>query len=309
MIEIKNLHHSYGTRKVLNGVSLSVHSGEIFGLLGPNGSGKTTLLRIVSTAFPLSDGEVEIAGFNLRTQSSEIRKIFGVVFQSPSLDGKLTVLENVHHHGRLYGLTGKKLKDRSVEMLSLLGVLDRANDRAERLSGGLKRRVEIAKTLLHSPRVLILDEPSTGLDPRSRADVWKHLKNLQEKQKITVLVTTHLMEEAENCDRLAILHQGNLAAVGKPEELKKTAGGDVIQIQASGRPEMLSEKIAEKFKLNVLCRGNALLIEHPQAAEFVPKLAGAFSGEILSITLRKPSLEDVFMRVTGHRFAEQEVLA
>lgn len=306
MIEIKNLHYSYGTRKVLNGVSLSIHSGEIFGLLGPNGSGKTTLLRVLSTAFPLCEGEVKIAGLDLRTQPSEIRKIFGVVFQSPSLDGKLTVLENVHHHGRLYGLTGKKLKDRSEQMLTQLGVMDRAGDRAERLSGGLKRRVEIAKTLLHSPQVLILDEPSTGLDPNSRADVWKYLKDLQKKQKITVLVTTHLMEEAEICDRLAILHQGNLVAVGKPEELKKTVGGDVVQIQAAG-PENLSVKIKEKFQLNVLSQDGSLLIEHPQAAEFVPKLAGAFPGEILSITLRKPSLEDVFMHLTGHSFAEREV--
>lgn len=306
MIQISDLRHSYGTRKVLNGVSLSINSGEIFGLLGPNGSGKTTLLRILSTAFPLTEGEVKIAGFDLRAQASEVRKIFGVVFQSPSLDGKLTVLENVLHHGRLYGLTGKKLKERSEEMLAQLGVLDRANDRAEKLSGGLKRRVEIAKTLLHSPKLLILDEPSTGLDPGSRADVWNRLKNLREKQGITVLVTTHLMEEAEHCCRLAILHQGNLAAVGKPEELKKTVGGDVIQIQALDS-EKLSKKIEEKFGLEVLSREKGLLIEHPNAAEFVPKLAGEFSAEILSITLRKPGLDDVFMHLTGHSFAPEEI--
>lgn len=305
MIEIKNLQYSYGTRKVLNGVSLSIKTGEIFGLLGPNGSGKTTLLRILSTAFPLQEGEVEIAGFDLRTKSSEIRKVFGVVFQSPSLDGKLTVLENVHHHGRLYGLTGNELKKRSEEMLIQLGVLDRAHDRAERLSGGLKRRVEIAKTLLHSPKVLILDEPSTGLDPGSRHDVWSYLKNIQKEQKTTVLVTTHLMEEAEFCDRLAILHQGHLAAVGKPEELKKTAGGDVIEVQTADAVSV-SEKIKEKFQLKVSIQDSGLLIEHSQAAEFVPKLAAAFSGEISSITLRKPSLGDVFMRLTGRSFAQQE---
>lgn len=305
MIQISNLHHSYGSRKVLNGVSLSIQAGEIFGLLGPNGSGKTTLLRILSTAFPLNEGEVKIAGFDLRTQSSEIRKIFGVVFQSPSLDGKLTVLENVHHHGRLYGLTGNALKKRSEEMLTQLGVMDRANERTEKLSGGLKRRVEIAKSLLHSPKLLILDEPSTGLDPGSRHDVWTYLKTLQKSQKTTVLVTTHLMEEAELCDRLAILHQGNLAGAGKPDELKKMVGGDVIQIQ-SADAEKLTEKIKEKFKIDAVCRGENIVIEHPLGAEFVPRLAGSFPGEILSITLRKPGLGDVFMHLTGHSFWEQE---
>ena len=305
MIEIKNLFHKYRDREVLKGITLSVNDAEIFGLLGPNGSGKTTLMRILCTAFPLISGEAKIAGLDLKTQASEIRYLLGVVFQSPSLDNKLTVMENLMHQGRLYGLTGKKLRERSSEMLSKLGVLDRAKDRVEKLSGGLKRRVEIAKSLLHQPKLLILDEPSTGLDPGSRYDVWQYLKILKEEQGVTVLVTTHLMEEAELCGRVAIIDQGKVVALGRPEDLKRMVGGDVIQMQTRTASK-LAAQLKERFQLTAVWEGDTVQVEHRMAAEFIPKIAETFPGEILSMTFRKPTLGDVFMNKTGHSFWKEE---
>lgn len=301
MIEIKNLHHSYGDREVLRGVSFSVQEGEIFGLLGPNGSGKTTLMRTLCTLFPVQEGDAQIAGFELKKHQAEIRKAIGVVFQAPSLDGKLSVMENTLHQGRLHGLCGHVLKTRAEQMLSRLGVLDRGKDRVEKLSGGLKRRVEIAKSLLHHPRVLLMDEPSTGLDPGSRFDMWNFLQELQKEQKITVLVSTHLMEEAELCSRVAILDRGQVVASGRPEDLKKLVGGDVIRIQAKSAAD-LSEKLKSRFQLLSVLEGDSLQVEHRMAAEFIPKLAETFPGEIISMTLRKPSLGDVYMRETGRAF-------
>ncbi len=304
MIEIKNLYHSYRDREVLKGLTLSVEKGEIFGLLGPNGSGKTTLMRILCTVFPALRGDVQIAGIDLKSRPQDVRKKIGVVFQSPSLDGKLTVMENLLHQGRLYGLFGRELKNRAEDMLSRLGILERASDRVEKLSGGLKRRAEIAKSLLHRPELLLLDEPSTGLDPGSRHDVWRYLQTLSREQGVTVLVTTHLMEEAELCSRVAILNHGMIVALGKPEELKRAVSGDIIQIQARSA-ENLSMKLKERFQLTPLLEADRLQIEHRQAAEWIPKLAEAFPGEILAMTLRKPTLGDVFMHQTGRSF-EQE---
>lgn len=262
-------------------------------------------MRILCTAMPAESGEVRIGGFDLRTQAPQIRHLLGVVFQSPSLDGKLTVMENMLHQGRLYGLRGKALREKAVLMLSKLGVLDREKSRVDTLSGGLKRRVEIAKCLLHDPKLLILDEPSTGLDPGSRHDVWQYVKALREEQGVTVLVTTHLMEEAELCTRVAIMDKGNLVALGKPEELKRTVGGDVIQMR-SAEAEKLAAKLKERFQLDAVCEGDTVQVEHRMAAEFIPKLAETFASDILSLTLRRPTLGDVFMHKTGRSFTQEE---
>lgn len=305
MIEILDLSFSYRGRKALNGVNLSVRTSEIFGLLGPNGSGKTTLMRILSTALPYEEGSVRFNGAELKKKPSEVRELCGVVFQSPSLDARLTVRENLEYHGRFYGLAGKELSARVSASLKALGVADRAGDLAHKLSGGLKRRVEIAKTLLHDPAVLILDEPSTGLDPAARYDLWKLLAVLRAERKITMLVTTHLMEEAEHCDRVAIMDKGRAVCEGRPDDLKKRVGGDVIRIETRSL-NALALKIREKFDVKLRCEGGVIQIEHPHAAEWIPRLAESFAGEIDSITFRKPSLEDVFMHHTGQVFAEAE---
>ncbi len=301
IIDIQNLSHTYKTRRALQGVSFSVVSGEIFGLLGPNGSGKTTLFRILATAFPPESGTVRIKNLDLEQQVRAIREKIGVVFQSPSLDPKLTVKENLTHQGHLYGLSGQELKKRSNEMLDRLGIQDRAGEKVEKLSGGLKRRVELAKAFLHRPEILILDEPSTGLDPGARIDLWRYLKMLREKEGVTVLVTTHLMDEAEHCDRLAILNEGRLVTVGSPETLKREIGGDVLHVKTR-EAEWLASQIEQRFKTKAIIVDGELQIEHPKGHRFVTELVEAFPGKIDSITFRKPTLEDVFVHKTGHQF-------
>ncbi len=303
MVEIENLFFAYKDRAALRGVSLTVERAEIFGLLGPNGRGKPTLFRILSTAFKPQAGSAHIGGLDAVRDSAGIREKIGVVFQTPSLDGRLTVMENLLCAGQLYGLHGANLRGRAEEMLSRLGVLDRAKDYAARLSGGLKRRVEIAKSLLHRPVVLILDEPSTGLDPGARADMWRYLKSLH-AEGVTVLVTTHLMEEAEHCNHLAILHEGKVAAAGSPDEMKHGIGGDVLVIKTRDSGG-LAEKIQQKFSVKATAVNGVVQIEHANAAAFVARLVESFPGEIESVTFRRPSLEDVFLKQTGHQFWEE----
>jgi len=231
-VDVEGLTHRYGERTALDGVSFSVRSGEVFGLVGPNGGGKTTLFKILSTALAPSSGSARVAGVDVR--DGAVRRRIGVVFQSPSLDGKLTVGENLLHHGHLYGLSGSGLKERIGEELTRFGLKDRMGDRVEKLSGGLQRRVELAKSLLHRPEVLLLDEPSTGLDPGARRDLWDALRGLK---GVTVLLTTHLLEEAERCDRMAILHKGKIVALGEPLTLRGEIGGDVVTVRSRGRPK------------------------------------------------------------------------
>ncbi len=305
MVHIENLKFSYKTREVLRDLSFSVSKGEIFGLLGPNGSGKTTLFRMLATLLPLGSGKIKIGNYALPSEENKIREMIGVVFQSPSLDGKLTVRENMRHHGHLYGLSGIDLKTRLEDRMNRLGIHDRANDLADKLSGGLKRRVELAKALLHQPALLILDEPSTGLDPGARIDLWKYLKKLREETGMTILVTTHLMDEVEHCDRVAILNHGEIVSLGKPEELKRRISGDIIIIKTT-EPEKLAAKVKEKFGSDIMILDQTLQVEHECGPEFMAKLAGAFSEDMESITCRKPTLEDVFLHETGHRFWEEE---
>lgn len=307
-IVLQNLRHVYParppsktTREALKGVSLSIHAGEIFGLLGPNGGGKTTTFHILSTYFMPTGGQVTVGGFDVRRNPAEVRAQLGVVFQAPSLDKRLTVRENLRHQGHLYGLQGTDLKNRIELVLNRIGLLDRGHDLVQVLSGGLQRRVELGKGLLHAPKILLLDEPSTGLDPGARRDLWVYLKELQSQEKMTIVVTTHLMEEAERCDRVAILHEGRLVAYGTPEALKAQIGGDVILIE-SPDPESLRQKITQRFGGEARVIEGTVRIERLQGHEFIPQLVTAFPGEIASVTLGKPTLEDVFVRQTGHRF-------
>lgn len=305
-VDLQNLSHRYPARKgveprtALDQVSMDIPAGDIFGLLGPNGGGKTTLFKILSTALAPTSGNVSIFGFDLRKKPHEIRKKIGVVFQSPSLDKKLTVRENMEHQGHLYGLSGADLRKKIAQLLDRVRLSDRINDAVETLSGGLQRRAEIAKSLLHQPELLIMDEPSTGLDPGARIDLWDYLSELK-KSGITVLVTTHLMEEAEKCSRLAILHQGKVVALGTPDALKKEIGGDVVTVQTQDALGLAS-RIQERFKLKTMVLNNHVHIEKDNGHEFVPQLVQAFPNEITSIMLGKPTLEDVFIHRTGHTF-------
>ncbi len=300
----ENLRRLFGERVALDDVSFSVREGEIFALLGPNGGGKTTLFRILSTLLPPSGGTARIAGFDVQSEAADVRQSLGVVFQSPSLDPQLTVAENLRYGGNLYGMHGAALEERLREMAFALRVDDRLDDRVKLLSGGLRRRVEIAKCLLPQPRVLLLDEPSTGLDPVARVDLWNILDQLRRKFGMTVVLTTHLMDEAERCDRVAILHRGRLLACDTPDELRGTVGADVLTLTAK-EPEAFVEKFAARFGWAANLQDGVIRAEIPKAHEQVAGIVEEFPGEILSVTAGRPTLEDVFVRMTGERLGNQ----
>jgi ABC-2 type transport system ATP-binding protein len=301
VISIQDVIHRYEERTALDGVSFDVRPAELFGLLGPNGSGKTTLFRILSTLMLPTAGRAVIQGFDVARDPNLLRKQIGVVFQAQSVDPKLSAAENLMHQGHLYGLHGGALKRRIAEMLGRVGLADRARERVETFSGGMQRRVELAKGLLHHPSVLLLDEPTTGLDPGARRDLWQYLAMLRDEEHVTVLVTTHLMEEAERCDRLAILNEGKLVALGTPGELKHEIGGDVILLEARD-PEMLARGIQERFNLPATVIDHKVRLEREHGHRFVTDAVESFPGEIISISVSKPTLEDVFIHRTGHRF-------
>jgi len=304
-IAVQGLVHRYENRTALDGVSFDVQPAELFGLLGPNGSGKTTLFRILSTLMLPVGGRAVILGHDSAKDPTQLRREIGVVFQAQSIDLKLTAAENLRHQGHLYGLRGSGLQSRVKEILERVGLADRARDMAETFSGGMQRRLELAKGLLHGPRVLLLDEPTTGLDPGARRDLWQYLRILRDEEHVTVLVTTHLMEEAERCDRLAILNEGKLVALGTPVELKSEIGGDVIVLE-SKNPDSLASRIRARFSLDARIVGEQVRIERNNAHRFVTDLVEAFPGEIDAVSISKPSLEDLFIRRTGHRFWTEE---
>jgi ABC-2 type transport system ATP-binding protein len=303
-ISASEISHWYGERQALDGVSFQVIPGEIFVLLGPNGGGKSTLFRLLSTLLPIQHGTASVLGFDLSRDIAEIRARIGVVFQSPSVDRKLTVRENLLHQGHLYSLSGADLDRRIQTMLERFRLTDRTRDRVETLSGGLRRRVELAKGLLHDPRLLLLDEPSTGLDPAARSDLWDYLRQLREQEGVTVVLTTHLIEEADKADRIAILDKGKLVALDTPEALRATVGGDAITIQTTA-PDELAGGIRSRFGCAASVMEGNVRLEMPQGHEWIARLVEAFPGQVEAITLGKPTLEDVFIARTGHRLENE----
>jgi ABC-2 type transport system ATP-binding protein len=306
VVSVENLLHRYENRTALNGVSFDVRPAELFGLLGPNGSGKTTLFRILSTLMIPTSGRAVVMGCDAAQEAPTVRRQIGVVFQAQSVDPKLTAYENLWHQGHLYGLRGSLLKKRIGEILTRVGLADRAQERVETFSGGMQRRIELGKGLLHHPGVLLLDEPTTGLDPGARRDLWQYLQMLRDEEHVSVLVTTHLMEEAERCDRLAILNEGNLVALGTPTELKSEIGGDIIMLDAAHDAALLAEHIRARFHVATTVLGNQVRIEREGGHRFVPDVVEAFPGEIQAISVSKPALEDVFIHRTGHKFWSEE---
>ncbi len=298
IIAVRNLTHRYDHRIALADLSFEVPEGSIFGLLGPNGGGKSTLFRILATMMVPSSGQVSIAGLDVVRRPDQVRRRIGVVFQSQSLDRKLTVRENLKAQGHLYGLSGEPLRARIEDVLARLGLGDRAADLVETLSGGLRRRVEIAKALLHEPSILLMDEPSTGLDPGARRELADYIGALRERHRMTILLTTHLLDEAERCDRLLLLHQGRRVAEGTPAELKSRVGGDVVVLEVADL-EAMRIRIGERFGVKPVVANGVLRVEIGNGHRFVTEVVEAFPGAIHSIALHKPTLEDVFLDETG----------
>ena len=308
-IVARDLVKSYGERRALDGISLEVRRGELFCLLGPNGGGKSTLFRILATLSLPDAGTADITGHDVVTEAAAVRARLGVVFQSPSLDGKLTILENLRCGGALYGLNGSDLESRIAEAAKALNLTDRMGDIVETLSGGLQRRAEIAKCLLIRPEVLLLDEPSTGLDPGARIDLWAALETLRAEHGVTALCTTHLMEEAARADRVGIVSNGRLVALGTPSELTSAIGGDVISLGVSKQTgtDALAEKITAQTGIPATVVEGEVRLEHHEPYALAARIASEFPNEITSLRIARPTLEDVFIARTGHLFADQNV--
>lgn len=315
IIRIERLVREYGPRRALDDLSLEVQRGEIFGFLGPNGSGKTTLFRILSTLIPPTSGQVryefdkeyvlgDSAGAGRIEALLAVRQRIGVVFQAPSLDRELTAAENLRHHAHLYGLGGAELEKRIGEMLDRVGLLDRADERIKSFSGGMQRRVEIAKGLLTRPVLLLLDEPATGLDPAARIEMWRQLERIR-SEGVTILLTTHLMEEADQCTRLAIMNRGKLVVADTPAALKSRIGGDVITLKTR-QFERVEKILAERFSVKGERLEETLRFERANGGEMVPQLIAAMPELIDSVSVGKPTLVDVFVDLTGMKFADHE---
>lgn len=303
-VELVNLTHQYGDRKALDAISLDVAKGEVMGLVGPNGGGKSTLFRILSTLMVQTNGVARIFGFDTVKEPARVRACIGAVFQSPALDKKLSAWENLIAQGYLYGLRGRELRKLVEENLKQLGVYERAREPVESLSGGMKRRIEIAKGLLHSPSLLLLDEPTTGLDPSVRHELWGHLQALNSEKKITLIATTHLMDEAELCHRIAFLDQGKIVADGSPGALRASVGTDIISVMTED-PDSLKEEIKLKFGVVAQVQDRKLRIEESKSEVLVSDLWSGFSDKIRSITLGKPTLDDFFIQKTGRRIKDE----
>ena len=300
-LSISHLTHRYGSRVALDDVSLSVAAGTFVALLGPNGGGKSTLFRICATLQRASEGSVQVFGSDVKTESAAVRRRLGVVFQSPALDQRLTVRENLLHHGRLYGLQGRPLREGIEQALVRVGLADRSREIVSRLSGGLKRRAEIAKVLMTRPSLLLLDEPTTGLDPGVRRDLWRDLASIRASDGTTIVLTTHLLDEAAAADHVFVLDRGRIVVDGAPETLTRMVGGDVIRL-VSAAPADLAARIVERFQATASVVDDEVRVEHDHAHTFVAALVDAFPDEIRSVHFGRPTLEDVFVHFTGRRF-------
>lgn len=301
VVDVRDVSFAYGDRRALSGVSLQIERGEIFAFLGPNGGGKSTLFRLLATLIPLQSGDITLIGHSVREDVRQLRARMGIVFQSPSLDRKLSVLENLQHQAALYGLDRAQTRQRIEHLLEQLGLVARQRDLVETLSGGLRRRVELAKGLLHQPQLLLMDEPSTGLDPGARSDLWTYLVRLRDEQQVTIALTTHLLDEADRADRMAILDAGRVVALDTPGALRSEVGGDTITMETEDA-QRLADEIGRRFAVEALVLPGAVRLQQSDGKQWVVRLVEAFPNSIRTITLGKPTLEDVFIARTGHRF-------
>jgi len=309
IIEVKNLVKQFKKVKAVDDITFSVKEDEIFGFLGPNGAGKTTTINIICTLLSKTSGEVILNGYDVSRERNKIRTCIGMVFQDPSLDDRLTALENLYFHGLLYNIPRKELKVRSEEVLEMVNLTDRKNSLVMTYSGGMKRRLEIARGLLHYPKILFLDEPTLGLDPQTRNKIWDYIIKLKKNKKITIFLTSHYMEETEICDRIAIIDEGKIIALDSPENLKNIIGGDIITILSEDNIK-LKEYINDITGVEIHdAKEGKIRFEVKDSSSFIPKFIKNSPVKILSISARKPTLNDVFLDLTGREIREENASA
>lgn len=304
MIEVKRLSKKFKRLWAVKDVSFEVKEGEIFGFLGPNGAGKTTTIKMLTTLLKPDRGTAKIQGYDVRIDKKDVRAVIGIIFQDPSLDIKLTAEENLKFHAWLYDVKRKDFKGRMEEMLKMVKLYDRRKGVVETYSGGMKRRLEIARGLLHYPKVLFLDEPTIGLDPQTRNKIWDYILDLRRKKNITMFLTTHYMEEAECCDRIAVMDQGKIIALNSPEGLKQRIGGDIITLKTEDNEKARTE-LLDKFRTNSKIEKNAIVIHRENGQRFAPEIIRNLSVKVLSVNIRRPTLNDVFLALTGKEFRDE----
>ncbi len=304
-ITVDGLVKDYGEIHAVRGIDFVVPEGEMFGFLGPNGAGKSTTIKILCTLADPTSGEATVAGYDVVTQRSLVRRSIGLVFQEPTLDNYLTAEQNLNFHGELYGVPRTALKKRIDAVLEMVGLADRRGDKAQTFSGGMKRRLEIGRGLLHSPRVLFLDEPTIGLDPQTRASIWQYVAQLREAEDITVFMTTHYMDEAEHCDRMAIMNAGEIAVIDSPDALKSSIGKDRVQFRTED-DELAITHLRERFGLEAGMHEGSVTVGVAGGAQFIPRLFSELGVPITTVTVTRPSLDDVFMTYTGTTISDAE---
>jgi ABC-2 type transport system ATP-binding protein len=304
-ISVTDLRKSFGEVEAVRGVDFEVESGEVFGFLGPNGAGKTTTINMLCTLTRPSGGSARVAGFDVVDARDDVRRHIGLVFQDPTLDGYLTAEQNLRLHAELYGVERELVAPRMQQVLEMVGLWERRKTQVMTFSGGMRRRLEIARGLMHSPRVLFLDEPTIGLDPQTRNSIWGYIRQLQESEEITIFMTTHYMDEAEFCGRIAIMDHGEIVALDTPEALKEQVGADRIRIETEDDGAAI-EAIRARFGLEAQISEGAVTFAVPDGEEFVPRLFAELGVSIRSVSLSRPDLDDVFMSHTGSTIRDAE---
>ncbi|MBO3747894.1 ATP-binding cassette domain-containing protein [Streptosporangiaceae bacterium NEAU-GS5] len=304
-IEVKGLSKTYGKVEAVKGVAFEVNPGEVFGFLGPNGAGKTTTISMLCTLVNPTGGAATVAGYDVVTERDQVRRNIGLVFQDPTLDGYLTAEQNLRFHAELYGVPKEVVDERMRQVLEMVALWDRKDGKVNTFSGGMKRRLEIARGLLHSPRVLFLDEPTVGLDPQTRSAIWGYINKLRDTEDITIFMTTHYMDEAEYCDRIAIIDHGEIVVIDSPEALKASIGKDRVQI-VTGDDERAIAELRDRFGIEAAVREGQVTFGVEGGESFVPRLFGELGVPIKAVSVARPSLDDVFMNYTGSTIRDAE---
>lgn len=298
-LRFEQLTRRFGERVAVDALTVDIARGEVFGFLGPNGAGKSTTFHLLTGLLAPDGGRVLIEGRQAPPTDGSVRRRLGVVFQEPSLDDKLSALENLKLGAALYGLTGKRAADRIAELLALVDLADRAKEPVERYSGGMKRRLELARVLLHEPEILIMDEPSRGIDAPTQRRIWEQLLALRDRRRMTILLTTHQPDEAEYCDRIAVLDHGRVIACDTPDVLRARVGGDVVTLDGDA-PDALAGDVRGRFSVDARVIDGAVVIETPRGHELIPRLVEALPpGRLRAVAMRRPTLADVFVHLTG----------
>ncbi|MBI2864207.1 MAG: ATP-binding cassette domain-containing protein [Chloroflexi bacterium] len=305
IVAVENLVKRFGRLEAVKGVSFAVREGQIFGFLGPNGAGKTTTINVLCTLLRPTAGRATVNGYDVTARRSEVRRSIGLVFQDTTLDEYLTAEQNLRFHAYAYGVSREVRERRIEELMSMVDLWDRRKSKVSTYSGGMKRRLEIARGLLHHPRVLFLDEPTLGLDPQTRRRIWEHVLSLRRQENLTIFLTTHYMDEAEYCDRIAIIDHGHIVALDTPDNLKSAVGGDVINFKAEDEVAAVRE-LQERFGLTARLENGAVTFSVSRGEEFLPNFVRSFSQRLLSVGMRRPTLDDVFLTLTGRDIREQE---